>query len=73
MGAIYGKEARCKIRFYMTWNDLTVGQYQRLYGILKQTDKTNLDILTEIISVCEGYAIDEIESSPDEPGDPSPY
>ena len=42
----------------MTWNDLTVGQYQRLYGILKQTDKTNLDILTEIISVCEGYAID---------------
>jgi hypothetical protein len=58
MGAIYGKEARCKICFYMTWNDLTVGQYQRLYGILKQTDKTNLDILTEIISVCEGYAID---------------
>ncbi len=46
----------------MTWNDLTVGQYQRLYGILKQTDKTNLDILTEIISVCEGYAIDEIDS-----------
>jgi len=43
----------------MTWNDLTVGQYQRLYGILKQTDKTNLDILTEIISVCEGYAIDD--------------
>jgi hypothetical protein len=48
----------------MTWNDLTVGQYQRLYGILKQTDKTNLDILTEIISVCEGYAIDEIDSWP---------
>jgi hypothetical protein len=48
----------------MTWNDLTVSQYQRLYGVLKQTDKTNLDILTEIVSICEGYAIDEIDSWP---------
>ena len=46
----------------MTWNDLTVGQYQQLYKVLKQTDKTNLDILTEIISICEGYPIDEIDS-----------
>lgn len=48
----------------MTWSDLTVRQYQSLYKILKQTDKTNLDILTEIISICEGYAIDEIDSWP---------
>lgn len=46
----------------MTWNDLTVGQYQQLYKVLKQTDKTNLDILTEVISICEGYPIDEIDS-----------
>ena len=46
----------------MTWTDLTVGQYQQLYKVLKQTDKTNWDILTEIISICEGYAIDEIDS-----------
>ena len=48
----------------MTWTDLTVGQYQQLYKVLKQTDKTNLDILTEIISICEGYPIDEIDSWP---------
>lgn len=46
----------------MTWNDLTVGQYQQLYKVLKQTDKTNLDVLTEVISICEGYPIDEIDS-----------
>ena len=46
----------------MTWTELTVGQYQQLYKVLKQTDKTNLDILTEIISICEGYHIDEIDS-----------
>lgn len=48
----------------MNWNDLTVRQYQQLYKVLKQTDKTNLDILTEIISICEGYPIDEIDSWP---------
>lgn len=49
----------------MTWNDLTVGQYQQIYKLLQSVEgKTNLDVLVELISVCEGLAIDEIDSQP---------
>lgn len=50
----------------MTWNDITVKQYQQLYKIREQASKedSTLDILVEMISVCEGLAIDEIDSWP---------
>ena len=50
----------------MTWNDITVKQYQQLYKIREQANKEDsaLDILVEMISVCEGLAIDEIDSWP---------
>jgi len=53
MGAIYGKEARCKIRFYMTWNDLTVGQYQRIYPIIT-SDISDESKLQQIVMELEG-------------------
>ena len=50
----------------MNWNDLTVKQYQELYKIREQAspEDSQLDILVEMISVCEGLAIDEIDSWP---------
>jgi hypothetical protein len=46
----------------MTWNDLTVEQYQQLYPIVQNDN--GLDMLVEVISILEGMAIDEIDSKP---------
>lgn len=50
----------------MNWNDITVKQYQQLYPILTQdnSQKSDLDLLVEVISICEGLAVDEIDSWP---------
>lgn len=48
----------------MNWNSLTVEQYQTLYPIITREDLTNLDRLVEIISVCEGLSIEEIDGWP---------
>lgn len=39
----------------MNWNDITVEQYQKLYKIITTEGKSNLDVLVELISTCEGY------------------
>lgn len=48
----------------MTWNDLTVEQYQILAPIMQRDDLSNIDKLVELISVCEGHPIDVIDSWP---------
>lgn len=48
----------------MTWNNLTVEQYQILAPILVREDLTNLDRLVEVISVCESLPIEDIDSWP---------
>jgi len=48
----------------MNWNELTVEQYQRLYKTITSEGRSNLDVLVEVISTCEGIAEDEIDSWP---------
>ena len=48
----------------MNWTNLTVEQYQKLYKIITTEGKSNLDVLVEMISTCEGIPEDEIDSWP---------
>jgi len=48
----------------MNWNELTVEHYQKLYKTITSEGKSNLDVLVEVISTCEGIAEDEIDSWP---------
>lgn len=48
----------------MNWDNITVKQYQEIYQVLADNDKTELDVVVECISICEGSAIDDIDSWP---------
>jgi hypothetical protein len=48
----------------MNWNELTLEQYQQLHRIIAKPDQTNLDVMVEVISTCEGIPIDVIDSWP---------
>lgn len=48
----------------MTWQDITVKQYQQLYPIISDATLSELDVVVEVVSLLEGLAVDEIDSWP---------